>query len=185
MDFVDVSQTPPSIAAEPDEGADDDGASEARRLTPTWVVAQLVPSPQIVNGDSVTRLGLRWQLTPLLYSFGINRRGDPWRFFVVEPLVRQGGAVELFGGLEYVPYGNTVADSLLWRAGARSYFPLVEYGDYLSASVGVSYFHFADKSGVGYEGGVYTLFGIVGAQLTYAPSGGPATTIATLRLRYF
>jgi hypothetical protein len=81
MDFVDVSQTPPAMAVpavapttpafDPytDEvPGDEDGASEARRLTPMWVVAQLVPSPQIVNGDGVTRVGLRWQLTPLLYS---------------------------------------------------------------------------------------------------------------------
>ena len=197
MDFIDASQTPPAMVAAPiaptpafdasqtDETDDRDDRSEARRLTPMWVVAQLVPSPEIVNGEGVTRVGLRWQLTPLLYSFGVNRRVDPWRFFVVEPLVRQSGAIELFGGPEYVPYGNTVADSLLWRIGVRSYFPLIEYGDYLSASIGVSYFHFADESGVGYEAGLYSLFGIGGAQLTWSPSGGPATTIATLRLRYF
>lgn len=160
-------------------------ADGSARLTPLWVVAQLVPSPELVYGEGVSRFGLRWQVTPLLYSFGVNRRVSPWRSFVVEPLLRQSGSVELFAGPEYIPFGRTFTDSLLWRIGARSYFPLVEYGDYLSVSIGASYFAFDGHDGAAWEGGIYSLFGIVGAQLTWSPSGGPATTIATLRLRYF
>ena len=67
----------------------------------------------------------------------------------------------------------------------RSYFPLVEHGEYLSVSVGASSFVFAGQWGAAYEAGVYALFGTVGLQLTVTPSVAPIATIATLRLRYF
>ena len=155
------------------------------RATPLWFLAQLVPSPEVAYGEAAARFGLRWQVTPLLYSFGTNRRVRRWRTFVVEPLVRQSGSTEVFLGPEYLSGRPRFSDAWLWRAGLRSYFPLVERGDYLSVSLGTSVFDFAGQVGVAYEVGAYVLFGIVGAQLTWAPRAGPAETIATLRLRYF
>ena len=164
----------------------DDAVTEpAIRPTPLWLVAQLAPSPEIAYGESVARLGLRWQLTPLLYSFGTNRRLSPWRIGVVEPLVRQSGSVELFLSPEYLVRGPTFWDGWLWRAGLRTYLPIVERGDYLSVSFGASCYEFAGRAGASYEIGAYVLFGIVGAQITFSPRSGPAQTIATLRLRYF
>src|SRR5689334_2785164 len=127
-----------ALPAEPDVPAaiDQAPAPGSARLTPLWLLTQLVPSPEVVHGDGVTRFGLRWQVTPLLYSFGVNRRVSPWRTLIVEPFVRQSGSIELFAGPEWIPFGRTFTDSLLWRVGARSYFPLVEYGDYLSMSIG-------------------------------------------------
>jgi len=181
-------EVPTAIAPAPEMGQDDEPLGRpatSARLTPLWLLVQLVPSPEIVHGDDVTRFGMRWQVTPVLYSFGVNRRVSPWRAFIVEPFVRQSGSIEVFVGPEYIPYGHSVWDSVLWRAGARVYLPVLEYGDYLSVSLGASYFSFAGDPGAAYELGVYGLFGIFGAQLTWSPSGGPATTIATLRLRYF
>jgi hypothetical protein len=173
-----------ALPPEPPAAALDHQPGSARPSA-LWLVTQLVPSPEVVHGDGVTRFEMRWQVTPLLYSFGVNRRASPWRMLIVEPFVRQSGSIEAFVGPEYIPWGRTFFDSLLWRVGARSYFPLIEYGDYLSMSIGVSYFTFGGHDGAAYEIGLYSLFGIVGAQLTWSPSGGPATTIATLRLRYF
>jgi hypothetical protein len=93
--------------------------------------------------------------------------------------------MELFFGPEYLVRGPGFWDGWLWRVGVRSYFPLVERGDYLSVSVGASLYDFAGQAGAAYEAGAYALFGIVGAQITWAPRGGPAQMIATLRLRYF
>ncbi len=67
----------------------------------------------------------------------------------------------------------------------RSYFHLVEHGEYLSVSVGTSAFDFAGKWGAAYEVGAYVLFGIVGAQLTVGPVASPVAAIATLRIRMF
>ncbi len=171
----------------PQRSSDDEEAATQTAPRPTllWMAAQLAPSPEIVTGQGVARFGMRWQLTPLLWSFGVNRRVMPWRVLVVEPIVRQSGSIELYVSPEYVFYGSSFGDGWLFRVGTRSYFPLLERGDYLSISVGASFYDFAARSGVAYEAGVYTLYGIVGAQVTWSPTGGPAATIATLRLRYF
>lgn len=153
--------------------------------TPVWIATQLVPSPEIAYGESTARFGLRWQITPLLYSFGIHRRLSPWRVLVVEPLVRQSGSIELFLGPEHIAYGSSFADGWLWRTGLRSYFGLIERGDYLSVSIGASHAYFAGRSSAAIEAGAYVLFGVVGAQLTLSPETGPAQTVATFRIRYF
>jgi hypothetical protein len=162
---------------------------EEPRVHPTlpWFLTQLVPSPEIAGGRHAgPELGMRWQVTPLLYSWGVHRGLSPWRFLVAEPLVRQSGSVELHVTPEYFPgYGSSFGDGWMARTGVRTYLPLVAHGEYLSASVGASYFHFAGRSGAAYEAGLYVLFGIVGVQVTGTPSPGPFAWIATLRLRYF
>jgi len=165
----------PSLTQTSDEvtASESDGEGEVARPTPLWILTQLVPSPEVAIGDGVARFGLRWQVTSLLYSFGINRRVSPWRVLVVEPLVRQSGSVELYMSPEYLVYGRGFGDGWLWRAGVRSYLPLIERGDYLSVSVGSSFYAFAGHTAVAYEAGVYGLFGIIGAQLTWSPAGGP------------
>lgn len=173
------------LLAGPVVRGDDAATDQGVRPTPLWLVAQLAPSPEVAYGGAVARFGVRWQLTPLLYSFGINRRLSPWRVAVVEPLVRQSGSVELFLSPEYLVQGKSVWDGWLWRAGIRTYVPVVERGDYLSFSVGASCYEFEGRVGASYEVGAYVLFGIVGAQFTWSPRSGPAQTIATLRLRYF
>lgn len=154
-------------------------------ITVPWLATQLVPSPEVAYGDGLARFGMRWQVAPLLFSWGIHRGLSPWRYFVVEPLVRQSGSIEFFAGPEYLFYGSSFADGWAARAGVRSYFPLVEHGEYLSFSVGSSAFLFAGKWGAAYEAGLYALFGIVGLQLTVTPSAPPIATIATLRIRFF
>ena len=156
-------------------------------ITIPWLATQLVPSPEVAYGNDVARFGLRWQVTPLLFSWGFHRGLSPWRFFVAEPYVRQSGSAELFVTPEYVTYGSSFADGWLLRTGVRSYFPLVEHGEYLSVSVGASSFLFGGQWGAAYEVGAYALFGVVGVQLTVAPtpSAAPIATIATLRFRYF
>jgi hypothetical protein len=156
-------------------------------VTLPWLVTQLVPSPEIAVGSQGAYFGMRWQLTPLLYSWGIHRGLSPWRAFIVEPNVRQSGSIELFFTPEYVATGASFADSWIPRAGARAYFPLVEHGEYLSASIGASYFYFAGQSAAAYEAGLYVLFGVLGVQVTATPtpSAAPVATIATLRVRYF
>jgi hypothetical protein len=128
---------------------------------------------------------MRWQVTPLLFSFGVHRRAVPWRLFVVEPFLRQSGSTELFFSPEVITVGSEPLGTWLWRTGIRSYFPIIERGDYLSVSVGASHFVFAGRGGAALEAGAYLLFGIVGTQVTWSPSDSPAQTIVTLRLRYF
>lgn len=159
-----------------------------------WFVAQLVPSPQIAFGqtkhiaadgsvDEQTRsaFGLRWQVTPVLWSFGVHRKLSGWRFFIVDPLARQSGSIELSTSFEYI--GGHV-DRLLARPGLRVYLPVAQRGEYLSVSLGTSAYAY-DGLRVAYDVGVYVLSGLFGVQLTAAPAHDPMAAIATLRFRYF
>jgi hypothetical protein len=162
---------------------------EEPRVRPTlpWFLTQLVPSPELAGGRQAGLwFGLRWQVTPLLYSWGVHRGLSPWRFFVAEPYVRQSGSLELYSTPEYFPgYGSSFGAGWMARAGVRTYLPLVSHGEYLSASIGASYFYFAGRSGTACEAGAYVLSGVVGLQVTASASPGPFAWIATLRLRYF
>jgi len=156
------------------------------RPTLLWTAAQLIPSPQWItlSGDG-TRFGMRWQVTPLLYSFGINKRLNPWRYFVSEPFVRQSGSIELFLSPEYLNLDDVYESEWLFRGGLRAYFPLVRFGEYLSCSIGSSYYVYNNNSGISYEAGIYILYGILGIQTTYTPSLPDTPWIFTLRIRYF
>ena len=151
-----------------------------------WLAAQIIPSPQLITlkNDS-PRFGLRWQVTPLLYSFGINRRLSPWRTFVVEPLTRQNGSVELYFSPDYLNITDHFKSNWLFRGGLRAYFPIYRRGEYLSASLSTSYYNMNGNQGISYEAGVYLFFGILGFQVTYSPEMKSSPLIFTLRLRYF
>jgi hypothetical protein len=151
-----------------------------------WMTSQLVPSPQLVEiEDHSMRFGMRWQITPLLYSWGLHKRLKPWRYFVSEPMTRQNGSIELYFSPEYLNLTESFASSWLFRGGIRTYLPLYRYGEYLSASIGTSYYNFNGQQGVSYEGGLYIFFGILGLQATYSPQLTNSHWTITLRLRYF
>lgn len=151
--------------------------------TGLWLAAQAIPSIEVVVHEGAAHSGARWQLTPLLYSFGVNRRTDPIRTFVVDPFARQSGSIEAYVSPEFFSVGPA-SDRLSLRLGTRAYFPLVSRGEYLSVSFGTSYSSFA-RGGVGYEAGAYVLFGVLGVQATYSPSPGAPPFIGTLSIRIF
>ncbi len=150
-----------------------------------WASSQLIPSPEWVTSTDELKFGMRWQVTPLLYSFGINKKLSPWRYFIAEPLVRQSGSVELFFTPEYLNLEDKLKDKWLFRGGARAYIPLWQHGEYLSASLAASYFNFNGNNGLSYEAGIYLFAGILGFQTTYSPSFTNSEWIFTIRLRYF
>lgn len=157
-----------------------------------WLGMQLIPSPEVAFGATEdgpiaervnkTAFGLRWQVTPVLWSWGTNRRVSRWRYLVVDPLARHSGSIELSGTLEYL-WGHI--DRFLARPGLRAYFPLLQRGEYLSASLGTSTYAYDEKMRVAYDVGVYGLAGLFGLQATVAPYHGPLSAIATFRIRYF
>jgi hypothetical protein len=177
-----------ATAAQPSSNASNDSTATEPDIKPTWLwtAAQLLPSPQwITYSAEGTRFGLRWQVTPILYSFGMNKRLDPWRYFIAEPFVRQSGSIELFLSPEYFNLNDVYNSEWMIRGGLRAYFPLWRFGEYLSCSVGSSYYVYNDYSGISYEAGIYFLYGILGIQTTYTPSLPDTPWIFTLRIRYF
>jgi hypothetical protein len=154
-------------------------------LTLTWLVMQLVPSPEVAVGKEGAAFGLRWELVPFLYSFGIDRRLSPFRAFVVEPLVRTSGSLELFVAPEYLAIHERLSDRFGFRVGLRAHFPLVERGDYLSVSLGTGYVRFAGRESASYQFGAYLLYGFLGFEQSIVPALDEARFIGTFNVRFF
>jgi hypothetical protein len=164
------------------------GARADRVPTPTlgWALTQLVPSPGFVTAASGdVAFTMRWQLTPLLYSFGARPEVTPWRSLVAEPMLRYGGSLELFAAGEYVGRGDA-SDRWGLRSGARLYLPLIQHGENAALSIGASHLYLGGEHGMGIELGCYVLYGVLGLQLTYAPPlpAGESVTV-NFSVRYF
>jgi hypothetical protein len=147
-----------------------------------WTAMQLVPSPLFVVGTGNAGGGVRWQVTPFVYSFGVAAK--PVRAFVVEPVARHAGAVELYVSPEWSCCARE-GTSWLGRAGVRLYAPLVGRGESLSGSIGTSYYRASGGGGFSTELGAYVLFGTIGLTLTFSPTLEGRETMVALTLRYF
>ncbi|MBU0476207.1 MAG: hypothetical protein KKF62_18830 [Bacteroidetes bacterium] len=150
-----------------------------------WGVAQLIPSPQWILANDKNNFGMRWQITPILFSFGMNKKLSPWRYFITDPLARQSGSIEMFITPEYFSTENKFKDNWLFRSGFRVYIPIWQKGEYASLSFASSYYNFNGNNGISYEAGIYLFAGIVGFQTTYMPNFRNSEWIFTIRLRYF
>jgi hypothetical protein len=151
--------------------------------TGVWTLTQLVPSPMLVAGEEHIGFGMRWQVTPLLYSFGISER--PFRSFMVSPIARNAGSIELHISPEWSCCAPRDRFSWLVRVGLRLYLPLIEHGEILSWSIGSSYYFAADGGGIAADVGLYTLFGVLGLTVTVSPWLSRREVITALNLRYF
>lgn len=180
----------PRVLAQPDRSY----TYESPRPYPSgpWVLLQFLPSPEVAVGrihetgttsaTTAAAFGLRWQVTPLLWSWGTNRHASRWRTFVVDPLARHAGSLELTGTVEYF-FGNV--DRAILRPGVRAYFPVAQRGEYLSVSFGTSTYAYDEKMRVAYDVGAYVLWGTFGVQATIAPENGPLSVIGTFRIKVF
>lgn len=131
----------------------------------------------------IPRLGLAWQVTPILYSFGVNRRVSPWRFLVVDPLARNSGSIELHFSPEWMPGASDT--HLFYRTGFRTTLPLHQHGEYVALMVGASYARLEGRGGIVYEGGLSLLFGTIGLVLSHSPGLPDLRYGARLNLKYF
>jgi hypothetical protein len=174
--------------------ADDAGKTQpeeqrpAVRITPlaaamVWGLAQLIPSPLYVASSNRVGGGVRWQITPLVYSFGVAAR--PVRAFIIEPVARHTGAIELYGSPEWACCAPGDATSFIARAGVRLDLPLIGRGEALTGSVGGSYYRAGDGDGPSVEVGVYALFASLGLTVTVSPRLTGREVITALHLRYF
>jgi hypothetical protein len=170
-----------------ERGARAEDAGTAARVTPAmavgiWTGMQLVPSPLFVVGTGNASVGFRWQVTPIAYSFGVAAK--PVRAFIVEPVARHTGAIELYLSPEWACCAEK-GTSWIGRGGLRLYLPLAGRGESLSGSLGASYYRASDGDGASAEIGAYTLFGILGLTLTFSPKLTGRETMLALALRYF
>lgn len=144
----------------------------------SWFLLQGIPSP-VFNHDSNSdegrlSFGLKWNIVPFNFSFSANKYVSPVQFFMVNPVRRNAGSVELFvqpevstAGFDYAGYDNFGIAS-----GLRFTFPIKHYGEHLAGSLGAKWFHRNSSSDsqedyFGIEGGLYVLYGILGLQGSY------------------
>lgn len=156
------------------------------RPTLLWAGTQLVPSPELViAGSGEASFGVRWQVTPLLYSFHVHAGLSPWRMLVAEPLLRHSGSLELFVTPEYVARRALLDTHWIGRAGLRSYFPLASKGESLSISLGASAILARERVGMAAEAGVFSLGGLIGVVVGHSPTPNLRATTVTFSVRYF
>jgi hypothetical protein len=148
-----------------------------------WGAAQLIPTPLVATDGHIAQGGLRWQITPLLYSFGIAAK--PWRSFVVAPMARLSGSLELFVAPEWTCCAGGARDGWLVRGGLRGYLPLLEHGETLALSLGASYHRNARVGGPSFDLGLHTLFGMLGLVATVSPGLEGRQLSLALSIRYF
>lgn len=155
-----------------------------RRITPEWALVQLFPSFTwtSVNGDVFA--GMRWNVSPVLYSWGANRKLTPWRVLMAEPYQRHSGSIEAHISPEW---NNAKFGNARWgtRSGLRVFFPVYRHGEYVSCSVGTHYAWFGSEQTLGYEAGLYALFGVFGVNALYTPQRISAPLTISLNIRYF
>jgi hypothetical protein len=148
-----------------------------------WTIAQFVPSPLLVIGKEHVGGGMRWQLTPILYSFGIAER--PVRSFLVSPIARHSGSLELHVSPEWACCAPDQQSSWLVRAGLRLYLPLLEHGEKLSWSVGGAYYRAAGGGSGSADLGIFTFNGVFGLNVTVSPWLTRREVITALTIRLF
>jgi hypothetical protein len=152
-----------------------------RHPTPSipWVLTQAIPSPQVAFGSGEAIFGLRWQVTPFLYSWGIHRNAPRrWRAFVVEPSMRLSGSFEIYGGPEWLR-----GERWFGRGGVRSYFPIAQRGEALAFSLGTSAWSDGKTLGPSLEVGAHVLFGFFALLATHSARLPRAEWTITLQVR--
>ncbi|WP_394845890.1 hypothetical protein LZC95_00315 [Pendulispora brunnea] len=177
----------PAHAAEKDEKNEKDEPPPPRTdpvfSAVAWTVAQLVPSPLLVLGSDRAGAGVRWQITPFVYSFGVAEH--PVRAFIVDPVARHSGAIELYASPEWACCAPDDRTGWIARAGGRLYLPVIGRGETLSWSLGGSYYRAAGGGGGSIETGAYFLFGTMGLTVTVSPELVQREIITAFNIRYF
>lgn len=137
------------------------GAGDVRPFpTPAWLAVQVLPALAVEFGaEAPVTPELRWQLTPVSWSWGTNVKARRWRAFIVEPRLRHGGSVEL--SVSPVLRLGAAVDFTV-RPALRLFLPLLEYGEALSLSVALHGQRLGGVLALGPEVGAYVLFGILG-----------------------
>jgi hypothetical protein len=155
-----------------------------------WLITQLLPSPGVAvasEGGERSGLWLQWQLTPVLWAWGLRRDVPRSRVLVAEPPARVGGSVELHLSPDYFSLADpqTPAAPSRWgmHTGVRTWWPLHMRGDYLAAAVGAHVLWWNGQVQPGVDAGLSILFGVLGIHGAWQPATG--SWQLGLKVRYF
>ncbi|MBM4169946.1 MAG: hypothetical protein FJ215_12450 [Ignavibacteria bacterium] len=146
-----------------------------------WLPLQAVPSVTLYSAGTHA-FGFEWKVTPLSYSFGINKHVSPWSSFIVIPTYRFAGSVELNVAAQL--YTSAIASTHTGvSATLMGYVPLIERGEHLTLNLGLALHRVGGETVVFKAAGISTLFGFV--HLNVKQSSHPAIWITSLEFRFF
>lgn len=147
-----------------------------------WLPLQLIPNLTLFSGSSDSRFGFEWEITPVLYSFGINKYVSPWYAFIVEPTARFTGSVEfqIAGQIFTTKAGSSYFAS---SAHLMGYIPLIERGEHMTLNLGLGAYRIAGETRLAKVAGVSTLFGIIHLNLKHVDN--PPTWVGSFEFRIF
>lgn len=137
--------------------------------TPAWLTFQALPSVTVMAAPQTSRVALEWEVTPLIYSFGMTALVSPWHSFFVVPTERFTGSIELVAsGMVFTrQYNESLFGGSIQLLG---HIPVLERGERLGLNIGVAHYWAGGSSSVYAVGGFSTLFGIVHVNARYSPS---------------
>lgn len=134
----------------------------------TWLPYQAIPSLSLYSGAPNSAFGFEWEITPLLYSLGMNKQISPFYFFIVEPPGRFTGSIELNFAVQ--AFTRKIGSSYFGLSGTvMGFIPLIERGEHLTLNVGMSVYRVGGGTPVFGVLGVSTLFGIVHLNVKHSP----------------
>jgi hypothetical protein len=149
------------------------GVSQEQRhqngISTSWLIQQVLPSYSWTCFQNQTNFAFEWEVSPVLFSFGMNRLNPKWHFFKVSQPERFTGSVELI--LSTQLYTSKVGTSYWGFSGQiLAHIPLIEYGEYLGLNLGVARYTIGGMPSNYIIGGFSTFFGFLHFNLKYSPS---------------
>jgi len=144
----------------------------------TWTLMQAIPNPTLFQdtdgSSSRVQFGFKWNVIPINISFKTNKYISRYQFFMINPVRRFTGSIEAFlqPELTTAEFKYSRIGSFGLSSGSRVVFPLIEYGENLSGSIGMKYTYRKDldevrKGYAGIETGIYVFGGMIGVQYTH------------------
>jgi hypothetical protein len=138
-------------------------------ISNTWLIMQTVPSVSWTCFPAQTHFSFEWEVTPMLYSWGMTKLDPPFHFFFVTQPERFVGSVEF--NISTQLYTHRVGTSHWGFSGQLlGHLPLVEFGEYLGLNLGIARYNIAGLSSNYLVGGFSTLFGFLDYNIKYSPA---------------
>lgn len=137
--------------------------------TSSWIIYQAIPSFSWTSFPSQKNFAFEWEVAPLVYSWGMTKQVSPWSSFIVNPVRRFTGSIELIFSAQ-VYTSNPGASNFGYSAQLLGHFPLIELGEHLALNLGVAQYVVNNLSSTYYVVGASSLFGLLHYNVKYAPS---------------
>jgi hypothetical protein len=141
---------------------------QTSEISNSWLIMQAIPSVSWTCFPAQTHFSFEWEVTPILYSWGMTKLDPPLHFFFVTQPERFTGSVEF--NISTQLYMNQVGASHWGFSGQlMAHLPLVEKGEYLGLNLGIARYNIAGFSSNYLVGGFSTLFGFLHYNIKYSP----------------